>query len=207
MTEVNKKSLDRRSIVKGAAWSAPVLAATIATPLAAASTQARLDLNAACVQVAGISLLPGFNVTNVGTETYNPANDGTITVIETIDLSNITTPGFDILGSTVRTALWAILLAEGILSGASQGVSRGSWVSGGGLVPTVYTRTVTITGPIAPGANLAWGNAFDISRILNVLESFGLQAIKHSAVMTAPTGAVVADAGPSELSFNLIGGC
>lgn len=214
MTEIQNAEgatpdLGRRSVLKGAAWSVPVIAAAVATPLAAATTGARLDLNAGCFQVLGVGLLPGFSVVNTGTASYDASAPGnTITVVETIDLSAITTPGLDILGGTVRTALWAILLVEGILSGASAGVSRGNWVSGGGLVPKTYSRTVTITGTIAAGDSKVWGNAFDITRILNVLESFGLAAIKRSAVITAPTGnPPVVDAGPSDLSYSLLGGC
>lgn len=38
MTEEKKSGIDRRTMLKGTAWSVPVLAAAIATPLAAAST-------------------------------------------------------------------------------------------------------------------------------------------------------------------------
>ncbi|MGO1737097.1 MAG: hypothetical protein ACTHZ9_12370 [Leucobacter sp.] len=51
------------------------LAAAIATPMASASTtpQALLDLNAGCIQVAGVSLFPGFSVNNVGDDTGQAA--------------------------------------------------------------------------------------------------------------------------------------
>lgn len=38
MTDINKPGMDRRTIIKGAAWSAPVLAASVAAPIAAATT-------------------------------------------------------------------------------------------------------------------------------------------------------------------------
>lgn len=37
-------NIKRRSVIKGAAWSIPVIAAAIATPLAAASTQSTAEL-------------------------------------------------------------------------------------------------------------------------------------------------------------------
>lgn len=204
------RRIDRRTVVKGAAWSVPVIAAAAAVPMAAASGTpqvASLDIDAGCIQVAGLQVLPGFSVKNKGGAAYQGAVSGPISVVETIDLSAITTPLGDILGSTVRTALWAILLTEGILSGATAGVVRGSWQSGGGLVPKVYTRTVSYAGDIAAGGQIAWGTLFDLTKIISVLDIFGLETIKRSARITTPTGTVVADAGPSVLDWNLVGGC
>lgn len=47
MTEENK-GLSRRTVVKGAAWSVPVIAAAVATPLAAASTTLDLTITGNC---------------------------------------------------------------------------------------------------------------------------------------------------------------
>lgn len=47
MTEENK-GLSRRTVVKGAAWSVPVIAAAVATPLAAASTTLDLTITGSC---------------------------------------------------------------------------------------------------------------------------------------------------------------
>lgn len=205
-TEAGSRELGRRSVIKGAAWSVPVIAAAVAAPGAAATTPgvAGLDLNAGCVQILGLQLLPGFSVANTGTGAYS----GTITITETIDLSAITTPFGDILGSGVRAALWLILLTEGILSGASAGVSKGNWVSGGGIVPKTYSRTVTYSGTLAASASIAWGTLFDITAITNALQSFGLEAIKRTARITSPTGnPPVVDAGPRQLDYNIVGGC
>lgn len=47
MTEENK-GFSRRTVVKGAAWSVPVIAAAVATPLAAASTTLDLTITGNC---------------------------------------------------------------------------------------------------------------------------------------------------------------
>lgn len=206
-TESAGRSFDRRTVLKGAAWSVPVLAAAIATPMASASTtpQALLDLNAGCIQVAGVSLFPGFSVNNVGDDTWA---GGTITVVETIDLTGI--PG--LLGSPVRGLLWPVLAVQGIASGSSSGVSTGGWttVQGGGVLQAdlVRQRTITINTAIAAGGRAYWGNLFDVGGVLNILEGLGLEVIRRSAQITNPTGnPPVVDAGPSTLSYNLLGGC
>lgn len=209
MNEGASRGLDRRTIIKGAAWSVPVVAAAVVTPFAAATTpQGLLDLNAGCVQIAGVQALPGFSVNNVGTAAY----DGTITVVETIDLTAISGGGFvqRTARATIRAALWLVLLVEGTASGASTGVSRGSWVAGSNehLVPLSYSRTVTITGSIAAGASKSWGNLLSIGSITSVLEGFGLETINRYSTITSPTGnPPVVDGGPSRLDWNLIGGC
>lgn len=210
MSEYENKApgeLNRRQLLKGAAWAAPVIAAAVATPLASASTtpQALLDLNAGCIQVAGVSLFPGFSVNNVGDESWA---DGTITVVETIDLSALD----GLIGTPIRALLWPVLAVQGIASGSSSGVSAGNWTTlqGGGFLEPDRSmqRTITINTAIAPGGRAYWGNLFDVSRILNILETFGLEVIRRSAVITSPTGnPPVVDAGPSNLSYNLIGGC
>ncbi|MFK3677831.1 hypothetical protein ACI2IP_08865 [Microbacterium sp. NPDC090218] len=57
----------RRSVVRAAAWSAPVIAAAVATPLAAASGAAvAVQMSPAGVTGAGFAW-PGATVTNTGT--------------------------------------------------------------------------------------------------------------------------------------------
>lgn len=65
MNDFNKTGFDRRAVVKGAAWSVPVVAAAAATPLAAATVD-RWDagVSAACTSGAHLALgLPG-NIVN-----------------------------------------------------------------------------------------------------------------------------------------------
>lgn len=227
MNEGASRGLDRRTIIKGAAWSVPVVAAAVATPFAAATTQGGLlDLNAGCIQVAGVSLFPGFSVNNVGTDPYS----GTITVVETIDLSNIALdpaglfpPRFDnagALSSTARGTLWALLLIEGIASGSSAGVSASPWtisqqgptipILGGRYTPLAYSRTITINTSIAAGNRAFWGNLLDVAGLLNTLAGLGIgsELVVRSATITSPTGnPPVVDAGPSTLDWSLLGGC
>lgn len=67
MTEIN-----RRTLVKGAAWSVPVIAAAAAAPLASASpnptTPWNLHVEASCSGLIGITSGGGFILTNTGSE-------------------------------------------------------------------------------------------------------------------------------------------
>ena len=171
--------VNRRSLIKGAAWPAPVVAVAAAAPLAAASTNptALLRIDADClIGVSGATIGRGFRVSNVGTEAYT---DGSITVVETITLSGLAAP--------LAVAIWPLLGVQGILGGGSSNVTRGNW--SGGLFSTTRSRTVTITGPLASGANQSWGIALDVvSGIIDTLGLLGLPDIAHTATITSPTG-------------------
>lgn len=202
--ETTKNGLERRSVIKGAAWSVPVIAAAVATPLASASPtgQAGLDLNGGCVQILGVQVLPGFEVENTGTAAYT----GTVTVVETIDLSSVSS-------QLTRAGLWVTLGIEGSLPTRTPGVEVGAWTGSGGnswlyipLSRTPYTkatRTVTYTGTIAPNANIAWGKLISLGSVIsNLLDA------KWTAQIVAPTGnPPVVDAGPRQLDWSLLGGC
>lgn len=88
MTELENtsKGIDRRTLVKGAAWSVPVIAAAVATPLAAAKTQfptGAIVVTSACSLVAlplpvgtPTGLTPvGFSVANT-----DPTRTATVTL-------------------------------------------------------------------------------------------------------------------------------
>ncbi|MGO1737096.1 MAG: hypothetical protein ACTHZ9_12365 [Leucobacter sp.] len=101
---------------------------------------------------------------------------------------------------------------QGVAAGSSSGVSAGGWptVQEGGFLQAdvVRQRKITINTAIAIGGRAYWGNLFDVGGILNLLEGLGLEVIRRSAQITNPTGnPPVVDAGPSTLSYNLIGGC
>lgn len=110
MTEENK-GLSRRTVVKGAAWSVPVIAAAVATPLASASVlnsdlvasfagPITLGLTLPVVgNVASINTVNTLTVTNNGT-TASPAG-ATVTVAYDSSLLtlNITGAGISVLGS------------------------------------------------------------------------------------------------------------
>lgn len=67
MNDFTKTGLDRRMVVKGAAWSVPVLAAAVATPLAAASVgNASLDWTGNAGSLASLRILNGGSVATVG---------------------------------------------------------------------------------------------------------------------------------------------
>lgn len=89
------RELGRRTILKGAAWSAPVIAAAVATPLAAASDPdwnasvtstctGNLALDAGLAQdvitaiVNAVNLLPGVNVTRAQRYFTITATQGTV---------------------------------------------------------------------------------------------------------------------------------
>src|SRR5690606_25750473 len=75
---IEKTELSRRSLVKGAAWSLPVIAVAAATPMAAAST-ATSDLVPALSGPVDLAL------------TLGPVNLATINVVNTLTISNIGT--------------------------------------------------------------------------------------------------------------------
>ncbi|WP_309127676.1 hypothetical protein [Microbacterium sp.] len=171
------RHIDRRTVVKGAAWSVPAIAAAVAMPMATASqSTAQIRIYADCLlSVAGVNIGRGFFVENQGTVAY----DGNITVTETIRLSG--------LAAVAAVALWPILAVQGILGGSTSGVTRGSW--SGNILSTTRSRTVTIAGPLAAGGQRSWGIALDaISGVLGVLDLVGLAGITHTAVITSPTG-------------------
>jgi len=73
MTEENK-GLSRRTVVKGAAWSVPVIAAAVATPLAAASTTLDLTITGNCAgQFRAAGLASGILNTLTGVLGLDPA--------------------------------------------------------------------------------------------------------------------------------------
>ena len=94
--EIQKNSgFTRRTVVKGAAWSVPVIAAAVATPLAAAST---VDVGAFALDgscgVLGV-LGPGFTLT-AGPTTPLPV--GTSILINGTGIANIGV--FSVTGGT-----------------------------------------------------------------------------------------------------------
>ncbi|MGF3055965.1 hypothetical protein [Microbacterium sp. YY-01] len=200
---IDGAGLDRRTVLRGAAWSAPVIAAAVAMPLAAASdNQANITIDSGCLQVFGGSVLPGFTVRNNGTDAYS----GTITIVETIDLSSI---GL----SAARSLLWAgIGLGSlgGILEGHDRGVTVGRWQGSGGSgwlgdgiffkSHTKATRTITITVPLDAGARKHWGQLVQI----NISQLLGGS---WTAVITDPSGNPPVSKSAANLPFQIIGGC
>lgn len=173
------RQIDRRTVVKGAAWSVPAIAAAVAMPMASASTsQAQIRIYADCLlNVSGVNIGRGFYVENQGTAPY----EGTVTVTETITLRGLAAvPG-------VSGVLFGLLLVQGILGGSTSGVTRGAWNRR--PFSNTATRTVTLSAPLAAGESRSWGIAADvISGVIDTLGVVGLADISHTAVITSPTG-------------------
>ncbi|MFD5224643.1 hypothetical protein ACFWHT_03390 [Microbacterium sp. NPDC058342] len=84
------RQIERRTIVKGAAWAAPVIAAAVAAPARAASGDTELDIsvNAECygLSIAGIGItLPRWEITSTGGQI--PV--GTTFILESANLAKV----------------------------------------------------------------------------------------------------------------------
>jgi len=204
------KTIDRRTVVKGAAWSLPVIAVAAATPLASASHGgAHLSISADCLlQVAGVSAAGGFIVTNGGDATYTDA----VTITERFHLNGI-----------LRTPLLADIIvgvfrAGTVIDYKAPGVTISSWSASDYLIPSTpftpalspatITRTVTITGGIAVGATPYWGRLLSVLKALSLPGIVGLDwlaSVEHTATITTPTGEVVTKAS-DQMNYHLLDG-
>ena len=119
MTEENQKNsgFSRRTVVKGAAWSVPVIAAAVATPLAAASTVdvGAFALDGDCGTLGLIG--PGFELTAGPTEAIPAGTTITITGsgIANIGVFSVTggTATVNVLSQTSRSIVLTAPLAAG----------------------------------------------------------------------------------------------
>lgn len=109
--EVQKnKGLSRRAVVKGAAWSVPVIAAAVATPLAAASVAGAdltpslsgpitLSLTALGLPVATINTPNTLTITNLTATPSTAGNTVNLVFPSSLLTLNITGTGISLLGS------------------------------------------------------------------------------------------------------------
>ncbi|MGQ7310893.1 hypothetical protein ACUOFU_04230 [Microbacterium arabinogalactanolyticum] len=108
---IENTNVSRRTLVKGAAWSLPVVAVAAATPLAAASTAGtdlvpalsgpiNLNLTALGLTVATVNVVNTLTITNVGT-VATPATGTTASLVYNPSLLtlNIAGAGVTVLGS------------------------------------------------------------------------------------------------------------
>ncbi|WP_435743082.1 hypothetical protein [Microbacterium sp. PMB16] len=145
--ENNNKGFSRRTVVKGAAWSVPVIAAAVATPLAAAST---VDVGAFSVDgtcgVLGL-LGPGFLITAgpttplpVGT-TINITGGG----IANIGVFSVTggTANVNVLSPTSATIVLTAPLAAGaqLAARTTLSISVAFTLNAAATLPAGYTGT------------------------------------------------------------------
>lgn len=184
LPEDAQRGLDRRSVVKGAAWSVPVIAAAVATPFAAATTDnwnARID--AGCfIGIAGnLNLIPSFRVTE--TLGGNATEDQIINEVYSssfVGFPNLTRAGAQTQGLAIAAVVisqWGAFRTSAIVQGQnSNKITRQPWPVfgvddldievegvGSGLgrryVPTVTlsaSRRVTVSGLLAH-EQVAWG--------------------------------------------------
>ena len=121
-TEGASRGLDRRTIIKGAAWSVPVVAAAVATPLAAATGSFDVRVQQERCQLVGLSNPPYFNI-------Y--ADTGTVPT-----------------GSVFTLVVNGGLVNLSILS---SNPNEGFSVIDGGIIGGSRTYTITTTAPITQG--------------------------------------------------------
>ncbi len=150
-TEV-EPTLERRTIMKGAAWSIPVIALAVATPAAAASDVdlGAYALNGSCGTLGLLG--PGFTLTAGPTE---PIPVGTTVLINGSGVANIGV--FSVTGGTATVS---------VLSGTSRLITLTSAVPAGATIAFRTTLSITVaftlngtttlpTGYVATGAKPA----------------------------------------------------
>ncbi|MFB2599477.1 hypothetical protein ACEXQE_16920 [Herbiconiux sp. P17] len=124
-------TLERRTIMKGAAWSIPVIALAVATPAAAASGDTDLGayhINGSC-GILGV-LGPGFTLTAGPSE---PLPVGTTVTIVGSGVANI--GAFSVTGGTANVA---------ILSGTSRQITLTSAVPAGATIAFRTTLSISV---------------------------------------------------------------
>lgn len=147
--EIQKnKGFTRRTVVKGAAWSVPVIAAAVATPLAAASGTIDVGafaLNGSCGTLGVLG--PGFTIT-AGPTTPLPV--GTTIVINGSGVANIGvfsitggTAAVNVLSATSRSIVLTAPLAAGATLAArtTLSISVAFTLNGAATLPAGYTAT------------------------------------------------------------------
>lgn len=151
-----KKGLDRRAVVKGAAWTLPVVAAAIAAPAASASTQAALTaFTGTSSGLAWFSLSSGVGTSVAGTGPTaltvqnNPgAIPGNITGTITISQN----PGLSLLGQPKGIGV-ASITGAAINSRTASGGSGG--IAGIGAIADTTVTTFTYTAGVASSGLLS----------------------------------------------------
>ncbi|WP_368498748.1 hypothetical protein [Herbiconiux sp. A18JL235] len=139
-----KSGVDRRTVMKGAAWSLPVIALAVATPAASASGTTDIGayaLNGSCGTL-GI-LGPGFTLTAGATEPI-PAN--TTVLINGSGVANIGV--FSVSGGTANVA---------VLSGTSRLITLTSAVPAGATISFRTTLSITVAFTLNATATLPTG--------------------------------------------------
>lgn len=129
--EIQKeKGFSRRTVVKGAAWSVPVIAAAVATPLAAASNvEVGAFTTAGTCGVLGV-LGPGFTLTASATA---PLPVGTTIAVTGSGVANIGV--FSVTGGTASVS---------VLSGTSRLITLTSALPAGATIAFRTTLSISV---------------------------------------------------------------
>ncbi|MEU4016767.1 hypothetical protein AB0E56_16005 [Microbacterium sp. NPDC028030] len=142
--EIQKnKGVSRRTIVKGAAWSVPVIAAAVATPLAAASVVevGAFSLDGSCGTLGLLG--PGFTLT-AGPSTPLPV--GTSITITGSGVANVGV--FSVTGGTATV---------NVLSGTSRQITLTSALPAGATIAFRTTLSITVAFTLNAAATLPAG--------------------------------------------------
>ena len=137
------RGLSRRTLVKGAAWSVPVIAVAAATPLAAASTATNVGnfaLNGTC-GVLGV-LGPGFTLT-AGSA---PLPVGTIINITGSGIANIGV--FSVTGGTATV---------NVLSGTARQITLTAPLAAGATMDFRTTLSISVAFQLSAASTLPSG--------------------------------------------------
>ncbi|MCK2026506.1 hypothetical protein [Microbacterium sufflavum] len=143
--EIQKnKGVSRRTIVKGAAWSVPVIAAAVATPLAAASGTTDIGafaLNGSCGTLGVLG--PGFTLT-AGPSAPIPA--GTTIAVTGTGIANIGV--FGVTGGTANV---------NVLSPTSRSITLTADVPAGATIAFRTTLSISVAFGLNATATLPTG--------------------------------------------------
>lgn len=208
--DVQSYDFERRKLLKGAAWSVPVIAMAIAAPAAAASTVAwNVRVSRGCgLSIAGQSGLAGFTVTNDGTEVA--PGPITLTLVDAYDTPNHFGSGA-ISQANMRAQAWVglTLFSVDLITTRSSGVNLGGWSDvqyerigepdwlGNYRYKAYRTRTVTLPA-LAPGESKSIGWLLNVS----ILPGSANKVL----TLTSDTGSVTGDES-AVIDPNVLVGC
>ena len=160
-----KASFDRRSVVKTAAWSVPVIAAAIAAPAAAASTTsataAYLPLSGNTkFHVRGSETKPAEDRKGKGTKGFTITNSGSNAINGPISGTIIITPGsgVDINVYTLTSAGLALVLSPDTDASAGYSASfttNSTTIAPGGTLTFALTYNCTALSPNGVASSMA----------------------------------------------------
>ena len=173
-TPTKTSGIERRTLVKGAAWSLPVIALAVGAPAASASTPWNIGLSAGClVGVVGVNVIPGYTIhETTGTKpTKDPLTfTETFTTVVPITWTGGTI-GHGLIKGTADAfalALGLVFLTASSIGGKSSALTISGWSaftgvespayvnqgiggSGRSVVTYTATRTVSAVGMVGGG--------------------------------------------------------